>query len=63
MCCVFANVTCVKVLELEVFVVDVVLKGSFGYALCLAAWLKGTLVLATEVVHSSQVDIQAVKKA
>ena len=55
--CVFANVASVKVLELEVFVVDVVLEGGLGHALCLATRLKGTLVFAPEVVDSPEVDI------
>ena len=55
--CVFANVASVKVLELEVFVVDVVLEGGLGHAFCLAARLKGTLVFAPEVVDSPEVDI------
>ena len=53
MCSVLADVTSVKVVKLEVFVVDVILKSCFGDALRLATWLKGTLVFPSEIVYSS----------
>ena len=58
---VLAHVARVVVVQLEVFVVDVVLEGGLRDTLGLAAGLERALVLAAKVVHAPQVHVQAGK--